>query len=250
MDFEAKMCLGIAVPQSIRDFMIAGPQPQPSTTDALVRAEIERFGEEHDLPPAEIDKACQLASGSDDLVILLERPADNHAYMAPFGAFVRDCHTLQAVDEMIRFVTRESRSIYNTSVLDAFMFKPLNRQDRYSNTTCHDLVEVLLRIKKPHTLLACCKDIESDHWLKRFRGYRHDARRVQTIPGLELEDIGGQQVRTVRSSHPGYCINHVIYNPELRMKMILGLAMAFARTEENQRQLIEAASKVSPISNR
>ncbi|KAF2210297.1 hypothetical protein CERZMDRAFT_86334 [Cercospora zeae-maydis SCOH1-5] len=100
------MCLGIPVPKSIvalatRD---ATPQRTPRST-TLIRNIISDFGRIHSRSVEEIDRACELAEGHDDVVILLERLAMDHDYSKPFATFCRASPVLYSLEQLVRFAT-------------------------------------------------------------------------------------------------------------------------------------------------
>jgi len=106
----------------------------------------------------------------DDLIIVLERPARDHDYNQTFEVFVADSPVLRGVNEVIKFVTHGARSIFNTTVLDAFPFKPLDEAGGPPDSECHDMVQAVLKVIKPKTILTCCPNISGDHDLSRLKG--------------------------------------------------------------------------------
>ncbi|TKX21557.1 hypothetical protein C1H76_6053 [Elsinoe australis] len=127
---DSDICLGIPVPQFVQDLLPDIPSPPESSVDDEIRSAIEVFGRGDERTTSDqIVKACELAQGYDDLVILLQQPVASHNYSKPFAEFVYASPTLKAVDEALRFVTKGRRSINNTSVLDAFMFKTWQREE-------------------------------------------------------------------------------------------------------------------------
>ncbi|PSK46291.1 hypothetical protein B9Z65_5259 [Elsinoe australis] len=146
---DSDICLGIPVPQFVQDLLPDIPSPPESSVDDDIRSAIEVFGRGDERTTSDqIVKACELAQGYDDLVILLQQPVASHNYSKPFAEFVYASPTRKAVDEALRFVTKGRRSINNTSVLDAFMFKTWQGEEE-GDFKRHDLVKRLLHIKKP-----------------------------------------------------------------------------------------------------
>ena len=85
---------------------------------------IRRFGAEHRVNTYEIDICVKLAYGYNDIVILLERPLRMQDCSASFDDFVKESRTLSAIDELLRFASKNRRNVANVCVLDAFTFKP------------------------------------------------------------------------------------------------------------------------------
>ncbi|KAK8010267.1 hypothetical protein PG990_009232 [Apiospora arundinis] len=95
-------CLNIPTPGCIHNHVREPPICYPSGADHRALELIEEFGKEFKRPEAEIKKACELASGLSDLIVILERPHSSQIYSQDFAEFVQACRTLKAVDELIR----------------------------------------------------------------------------------------------------------------------------------------------------
>lgn len=239
---DSDICLGIPVPQFVQDLLPDIPSPPESSVDDEIRSAIEVFGRGDERTTSDqIVKACELAQGYDDLVILLQQPVASHNYSKPFAEFVYASPTLKAVDEALRFVTKGRRSINNTSVLDAFMFKTWQREEE-GDFKRHELVKRLLHIKKPGAVLACCNTIRLEHWLAgNFPGSE-----PASSPHVQERQLWGRTVVCVRCFHPSYCLRRRPCEPRLRMALILAFGLALARTRKKRDALSEVASFVQP----
>ncbi len=241
MESSKGVCLGIPILQSILSLLPHREKKSEAFANPIVREVIQDFGHQHRKSAEEIEKACRLADGFDDLVILLERPASDHNYVDPFESFVRDSPVLHGVNEVVSFVTHGSRSIHDTCVLDAFLFRPRNVGDGPTENECHDIIHKLLCIKRPDVVLACCTTILMEHRLARFQGSD-----IESAPFLATRHIEQKPVISVRCFHPGYCINRVPYEPRSRVALILAFCLAFARSASERDALMSIAKAVRP----
>jgi hypothetical protein len=100
---------------------------------------------------------CDLATGPRDIVIVLERPASDHHYILEFREFIEKS---LALNELILFAMKLSRSIFTVSVIDAFSFQPKSKvppQPSYQplDSECLTLLGEFLRLKQPRIVLSC-----------------------------------------------------------------------------------------------
>ena len=91
------ICLDIPIPHCTQDLLQEPPICFPVEEDIKTLQLLRDFGEEFGCPTAEIEQACNLASGTSDLVVILERPHIRQTFTLPFHEFVRDCPTLYYV---------------------------------------------------------------------------------------------------------------------------------------------------------
>ncbi|KAM3438188.1 hypothetical protein MY4824_003431 [Beauveria thailandica] len=117
-------CLDIPIPKNVARLVQKPPFCRPRIEDIQVLDLIREFGQRLARPSDEIEQALNLASGPSDVMIILERPRLTHPFSASFDAFVQDCDTLQAVDELVQFASNGTRSIHTVTVVDAYPFKP------------------------------------------------------------------------------------------------------------------------------
>lgn len=174
----------------------------------------------------EIEKALDLASGPSDLVIILQRPANNHNYAVSFEKFVQDCATLKAVDELIRFATNGARSIHTVTVLDALMFKPRWRK-RVSDERCHQLLGEVLHSKKPSVILQCHTEYYKDPWMQNLCLPCKDYRLCRKTITHDDET----KTTVFQSFHPSVAVNYNRPRPEYRILLLCHFARAFSHLQ-------------------
>jgi hypothetical protein len=141
------VCAGIPIPQQI-----IALRPEPSVSglaeqgrDAAVRETIQSFAAKYDIGEDEAEKAYYLATGHNDLIVLLKRPAKDHDCKVSNEGFVKASPMLRCLEETIRFATNGVRDIGSTRILDAFTFKPKGAKRPISDDVRHDFVQSLLR---------------------------------------------------------------------------------------------------------
>jgi hypothetical protein len=167
----------------------------------------------------EIEKCRLLAEGSDDLLILLERPANNHKYDKPFDVFVSGSPALGALDELIRFASNGYRNLRNTTVVDVFTMKPKKEINsvRPSDEECCDLVRSIIQLKQPKVVLGCTAYI----WALGLHG-------LKGVPSAGHVDFGKTTLRflLVPSLHPAYCVNIAKWCAKSRLALIYHVILA------------------------
>ena len=183
------------------------------------------FGKEFNVPCDEIDQACNLASGPADIVIVLERPKTrtSHEYGHLFPKFVGRCKSLWAVDELIRFATNGARSIHTVTILDAFTFKPDNKS-HIPDERCHQLLEDILRAKKPRVVIRYHRDGYKSAGIKRFELPSNEYKFVRT----ESQVSDDHKTIILQSFHPSVAVNNAARRPEFRYLLIHHFIAAFA----------------------
>ncbi|KAK5168664.1 uncharacterized protein LTR77_005973 [Saxophila tyrrhenica] len=231
-DRRKTTCLGIPTPTELRE-LAKRPAAQRPLVSTRVDQTIRAFGKLHRRSEDEIEKACDLAHGVSDMVVLLERPRDKHKYAAAFEDLVNDCATLQAVDEMVRFVTNGKRSISDTVILDAFSFKPKKEVDSArapSDQDCLDVAMEVLRIIKSDVVLTCCTPDLAHHELTRLVRFK-DSHKLQA-PQCMDKDITGRRTKVVGCFHLSYYINRMPQAIEPKARLTLALAFKLAFTPD------------------
>ncbi|SPJ74785.1 uncharacterized protein FTOL_04516 [Fusarium torulosum] len=214
--------LGIPVPRIAQE--LACTQPVCWATEGDIRAvELLRdFGSDRGM---EAMQACNLATGYSDVIILLERPRAK-TYDIAFEKFVQNSDTLRAVDELIRFATKGTRSIYTVTVLDAFSFQEI-RESTVNNKECHQLLGKILRVKKPRVVIRCHRDKYQDPWMRRFEvqgeGYR--------LWRSEISIDDNHTTVVFQSFHPSCAIHNTDCRPEYRALLIHHFIAAFGELQ-------------------
>jgi hypothetical protein len=226
---KTNICLGIPLPKCIQTLPRTPPVRLPSLGDILSLKLLGNFGEEFRRPEDEIEKACNLASGPSDIMIILERPGPSHKYGNTFQKFVDDCPTLWAVDELIQFATNRARSIHTVTVLDAFSYKPDKAATDIPDERCHQLLAQIIQIKKPMVIVRCHKDKYCNPWLKRIElpGKEYKFVRQPEVPIKE-----GHVATVMQTFHPSIAFNNADKRPEFRILFMYHFAAAFAEINE------------------
>lgn len=217
------ICLGIPIPTCVQELLLEPPICFPRVEDAEILGYIERFGRELGRPEDEIKQVCSLASGPSDLIIILERPHEKQKYNVAFNQLIRECPTLKAVDELIRFSSKGARSIHTVTVLDAFPFTP-DRRDLETAKHCHELIEKILRLKKPSVVVCCWTGQCENAFVSQFK-----SRGVGTWPLQHTKKIWTSSTAFVRSFHPSTVVNFRKRSPYSRMLLIFHFVLAFAK---------------------
>ncbi|BDD54906.1 hypothetical protein MAP00_000479 [Monascus purpureus] len=189
----------------------------PSRGDEETTEILHSLGSNFNSKNDEVTQACNLAAGSSDIVIILERPlhARKHGFNVSFEQFVRGSRTLSAVDELIRFATQGARSIYNVTVLNAFSYQP-DKSTTERDQECHEALACILQRKKPKVILRCHREQYRDEWLRCIElpgeEYRLDRKEI---------NITEEYITIVlQSFHPSCAINNADYRPEYRALLI------------------------------
>ncbi|KAJ4175817.1 hypothetical protein NW767_015660 [Fusarium falciforme] len=216
------LCLDIPVPRCVQNLVLEPPVCWPREEDIRVLNLIQGFGKEFARPKNEIEQTCSLASGPSDLVIILERPYKEQTYDGTFGEFVKRCETLKRVDELISFSSKGARSIHTVTVLDAFSFKP-QQATPIPSERCHQLIEEILKLKKPKVVLCCWNQDCEQPFIAQFKSHG-----VGTWPFRDQVDIEGNSTIAIRSFHPAAA---VCYDKSrkacCRMLLLCHFALAF-----------------------
>ncbi|KAE8334457.1 hypothetical protein BDV24DRAFT_145842 [Aspergillus arachidicola] len=222
-------CLGIGLPACLRDLPVPPPVSLADSKDQQVFDAIRALGTRSQAPQEEVEKACCLAAGPADFTILLERPAPNHDYADDFEKFVRSCPTLQAVDELVKFATNGARSIHTTSVLDAFLLKPVATQALPTDSDCWNTIEQILKIKQPRVVICCWSGECHNRNLSQFR-----SRGVRSLAMRSIVRLNGKDVTIYHSFHPATAIRHSQCQPSLRVLLAYHFAAAFLELRHPQ----------------
>lgn len=222
--FNGESPLGIPIPKSLARLPRQPPVCWFTTNDQISLDSIQEFGDEFRCPENETQQALNLASGPSDIIIILQRPAPNHDYNVSFEQFVQDCKTLKAVDELIRFGTKGTRSIYTVTILDAFMFKPKGRVG-IPDERCHQLLANVIDLKSPRLILRCHKESYDDSRLKFLEQDCEDYK--CPIKSRTTENQSTQYF--AQCFHPSLAVNYKEFRPEYRIFLLLHFTEAFRK---------------------
>ncbi|KFY70498.1 hypothetical protein V499_09121 [Pseudogymnoascus sp. VKM F-103] len=219
-------CLNIPLPRCIGELVKAPPVPVSHPGDGNVLNLLIEFGRKYNRDINEIRQACDLAEGYSDLVIILQRPAPRHNYSVDFEKFVADCPTLDAVDKLIRYASKGTRSIETVSVFDAYSFKPGLTAAWPSDDDCHLLLEQMLKFKKPRVVMCCWNKGAatcSNEFVGQFVGGGVGN------PSIRDEiDIEGCSSVAIRCFHPATAMCYNPYNADYQALMTYHFIAAFS----------------------
>ncbi|RDW57891.1 uncharacterized protein DSM5745_11409 [Aspergillus mulundensis] len=227
MDSSPVTCLGIGLPSCLRDLPVSTPTSADSEDVAAskgqrVREAICTLGEKSQTPQVEVEEACYLAAGLSDVVILLERPKPRHNY-------IQRCPSLKAVDELVKLATNGTRSINNTSVIDAFLLKPVPEQARPTDSECFTTVEQILTIKQPRVLICCWSGECQNDTLALLR-----SRGVGSVAMRSVARLNGNEMIVYHSFHPATAVCWNKCQPALRALLAYHFAAAFLELRHPQ----------------
>ncbi|OBT49907.1 hypothetical protein VE04_09240, partial [Pseudogymnoascus sp. 24MN13] len=219
-------CLNIPLPRCIGELVKAPPVPVSHPGDGNVLDLLIEFGRKYNRDINEIRQACDLAEGYSDLVIILQRPAPRHNYSVDFEKFVADCPTLDAVDKLIRYASKGTRSIETVSVFDAYSFKPGLTAAWPSDDDCHLLLEQMLKFKKPRVVMCCWNKGAatcSNEFVGQFVGGGVGN------PSIRDEiDIEGCSSVAIRCFHPATAMCYNPYNADYQALLTYHFIAAFS----------------------
>lgn len=224
-------CLDISVPSLIQDLRCKPPYCISDDIHANpVNHLIQKFGRKHGRGEEEIEKACCLARGPSDIVVMLERPNRNQKYDVSFEDFISNCPTLRAVDDLIRYSSMGARSIHTVTVLDAFPFMPEHYGEIFAkrhevNGQCHELIEQILNLKKPKVVICCWRgpdEITTENVILK----QLESRGVGSWPIRDEAKDG--QMTLIRSFHPAVSVCYRTDAYWTRLLLICHFVMAFA----------------------
>lgn len=185
-----------------------------------------------------ITQACNLASGTSDVIVILLRPRTDkkHSPNQSFNDFVNDCATLKAVDELLRFATRGARNIGTVTVVNAFSLQPYE-ENVLADLKCEDILARFLKVKKPQVIIHCIKSGDrsknsnyettkcccKSHWMSRF----NFPDRHYSLESKIIEIVEGHTAIVIPSFHPSHAINRLENRLELRILLMYHFVLAF-----------------------
>ncbi|KAB8212818.1 hypothetical protein BDV33DRAFT_186083 [Aspergillus novoparasiticus] len=215
-------CLGIGLPSCLRELPVSPPVCLANAQDQQVLDIISSLGLRSQRSVIEIQKACCLARGPADLVVLLERPAPSQRYDVDFAEFVEVCPTLNAVDKLIRFATNGARSIHTVSVLDAFLFKPRPTQALPTDSDCLDTLQKSLEIKRPKVVVCCWSGECCNQYISLFRS--NGVGKLDIRSQITYKE---QKTTIILSFHPATAVCYNKLNANYRVLLAYQFTAAF-----------------------
>ncbi|KAL3491675.1 hypothetical protein BJX62DRAFT_236938 [Aspergillus germanicus] len=212
------------LPECLKRLPVVPPMCLFKEGDSQAIQVLRKFGTELGCPNDEITQACNLASGFSDVVVILQRPLEEnlHPYNQPFDKFVSSNPTLKVVDELLRFASAGARSIYTTTVINAFPFQK-DKKDAEADRRCEEVIAKFLQIKRPRIIIQCVNPVYVCPSMMKFNFEGKPSRlEYQKVP---LES--GHICTVIPSFHPSYATKYNPYRPEWRVLQMYHFVMAF-----------------------
>lgn len=217
----SNVVLGLPIPRAVQQLPRVPPACHATEGDRTAIELLRALGTRQRRPENEIARACELAHGISDVVVILERPRAK-TYDVSFDKFVEASDTLRSLDALIRFSTRGALSIHTVSVLDAFSFQE-NKHRTDSDLDCHRTLADIIRAKKPKIIIRCHRDEYLDEWMRRFELPGEEYRLARQ--DVEIED--GHLATVFQSFHMSCAVQNASYRPEFRALLIHHFVAAF-----------------------
>jgi hypothetical protein len=159
------------------------------------------------------------------VVIVLLQPAEHQHYSYNHYQTVKDCDTLDAIDQVCRVVTLNG--LDEISCFDAFPFhkKPVSKGYKEYETTLDEGYAVFISMiqqKQPDVVLCCYRSPHPTKY-KDFQCIGIGRTRDFQVT------VQGKRYTCVNSFHPSYALNHFEDKSALRSLFIMEATHAFRR---------------------
>jgi hypothetical protein len=234
-------CLGIPVDHRLEPLFGTGlTTPDPFASSGGHAGAIESYGRclqnhREDISENEVEFAKWLAmpETKGGVVVVLQQPAEHQRYFSDHYETVKDCNTLNAIDEVCKAVT--GYGLESISCFDAFPFHkiPVDNKglDKYEEELDNSYAMFLRMIqqKQPDVVLCCYR---SPH-LTKYRdinGIGIGRTRKSQVA------LDGQHYTCVNAFHPSYALNHLEDKSALRSLFMIETTQAFHRANGTWRE--------------
>lgn len=166
------------------------------------------------------------------VVIVLQQPAEHQRYFSDHHQTVKDCNTLDAVDEVCKAVT--GCGLEKISCFDAFPFHkiPVSKNLYKYEEELDEAYAMFLHMiqqKQPDVVFCCYR---SPH-LTKYKDF-------QCIGIGRTRDyqvtVQGQRYACVNGFHPSYALNYLKDKSALRSLFIIEATQAFRRANGTWRE--------------
>ncbi|CAP79854.1 hypothetical protein PCH_Pc12g02270 [Penicillium rubens Wisconsin 54-1255] len=212
------------IPRCLREMTQSPPLCLHQQKDIQAIQILREHGQESGCSYHSTTQAIDLASGLSDVIVILERPRTeiSHSPNQSYADFVNGCHTLKAVDELLRFASRGTRDIGTVTVVNAFSLQP-DKNALKADLRCEEILAQFIQMKRPQIIIHCTNTKYGSPWMRRFN-FGGDPYRVRS-EHIEIDD--GHTAIVIPSFHPSHAINYYKHRLELRVLLMYHFALAF-----------------------
>ena len=223
-------CIDIAVDHRLKRLVRTVPVPDTSNTTnhcQLLRNLPTRITRPKEpITDQEIDFTAWLARPNTDggIIVLLERPANNHPYHLGRAITFSSCTTLIVLDQCFSFVSRGSITLNNVSVIDSLPYT--REKDNINAQYKYDLrhqVFLILQAKRPQVTLCMWQEKEQlPLSIARFKSVG-----VGKTFSKSLIHLGHHhRTRRINAFHPSYAVRYRSSESAFRQLLLLEVARA------------------------
>ncbi|KAF2259628.1 hypothetical protein CC78DRAFT_57270 [Lojkania enalia] len=234
------LCLGIPIDHRLKPLFSSGLSiPNPFVGPGDHARAIESYGcrlqkRRRDISEDEVKFAKWLAmpETKGGVVIVLQQPAKHQRYFSDHHQTVKDCDTLDAVDEVCKTVT--GYGIEKISCFDAFPFQKLPVSENlglYEEELdeAYAIFLYMIEQKQPDVVLCCYRSPHSTKY-KDFQCIGIGRTRDCQVT------VRGRRYTCVNCFHPSYALNYLEDKSELRSLFIIEATQAFRRANGTWRE--------------
>jgi len=239
-----RLCLGIPIDHRLEPLLGARlTTPRPSVGPGGHARVIERYGRRlqeygKNISDNEVKFAKWLAmpETKGGVVIVLLQPAKHQRYFSNHHQTVKDCDTLDAIDEVCETIT--GCGLEEVSCFDAFPFhkipvsKSLHEYEEELELELDEAYAVFLEMiqKKQPDVVFCCYRSPHPTKYKDFEGVGIGGTRDYPVT------VKGQSYTCVNGFHPSYALHYYEDRSELRRLFIIEATQAFRRANGTWRE--------------
>ncbi|KAF2259624.1 hypothetical protein CC78DRAFT_591810 [Lojkania enalia] len=233
-------CLGVPIDHRLKPLFSTGLITlNPYISSGGHAREIESYGrylQEYrvDISDNEVKfaKWLSMPETKGGVVIVLQQPAEHQRYFSDHHQTVKDCDTLDAVDEVCKAVT--GYGIERISCFDAFPFHkiPVSKSLEKYEENLDEAYAIFLRMieqKQPDVVLCCYRSPHSTKY-KDFQCIGIGRTRDYQVT------VQGQRYTCVNCFHPSYALNYLEDKSALRSLFIIEATQAFRRANGTWRE--------------
>ncbi|KAF2278991.1 uncharacterized protein EI97DRAFT_431208 [Westerdykella ornata] len=226
-------CLGVPIDHRLEPVFATGLiTPDPFAAPGGHARTIESYGRRRQkygvgISDNEVKFAKWLAmpETTGGVVIVLQQPAEHQRYFSDQGQTVKDCDTLDAVDEVCKAVT--GCGLEKISCFDAFPFHkiPVSKSlDKYEEELdeAYAIFLHMIHQKQPDVVFCCYR---SPHPTKYKHFQRIGIGRTRDHPVT----VQGQRYTCVNGFHPSYALNYLEDKSALRRLFVIEATQALRR---------------------